>query len=219
MPIAIAAVDMKGYDTQQLSDFVKETLLNELEGTTGVASINTGGLIESKINVSISEEKIEAINEKLLRRASESLADAKAQINTGLTEVKKAEAQLADARTQLDATREGTYDQLAGISAELDAAVAQASAFATQIKSLEYVKNSIKAQIEESPLNEDLKKQLDEIDKELSELIISSQEADAQVEQLKAAYKEAEKGTYVAQDSLDAAYGKLETAQSELISQ
>lgn len=219
MPIAIAAVDMKGYDTQQLSDFVKETLLNELEGTTGVASINTGGLIESKINVSISEEKIEAINEKLLRRASESLADAKAQINTGLTEVKKAEAQLADARTQLDATKEGTYDQLAGISAELDAAVAQASAFATQIKSLEYVKNSIKAQIEESPLNEDLKKQLDEIDKELSELIISSQEADAQVEQLKAAYKEAEKGTYVAQDSLDAAYGKLETAQSELISQ
>ena len=62
MPITIAAVDMEGYTTEEISSFVKDTLINRLEGITGVASINTGGLIESKINVSISKDKIDDLN-------------------------------------------------------------------------------------------------------------------------------------------------------------
>lgn len=219
MPIAIAAVDMEGYDTQKLSTFVKDTLINELEGTTGVASINTGGLIEAKINVSINEDKIEALNEKLLRKANTSLADAKGQINTGLTEIKKAEAQLADAKTELDKTKDGTYDQLASISAELDAAVAQASALPAQISALEGQKLAIEAQLQDDPSNVDLRKQLAGIEFQLAALKQASQDANLQVENLKEAYKQAEKGTYVAQDSLDDAYAQLESAQSELISQ
>lgn len=136
MPITVAAVDMKGYNIEELSTFVKDTLINELEGTTGVASVNTGGLIESKINISINEDKIEALNEKLLRKANGSLAGAKSKINTGMAEIKKAEAQLAQAKTELDNTKAQTYDQLASVSAELDAAVALASALPAQISAL-----------------------------------------------------------------------------------
>lgn len=112
MPIRIAAVDREGYDVEELSSFVKDTLTEQLQGTTGVASVSTGGLIESKINVSINEDKIEELNTKLLNQANSSLAQAKSKINTGMNEIKKAEAELAEARNQLDATKENTYDEL-----------------------------------------------------------------------------------------------------------
>ena len=88
MPIAVASVDVDGYDTEKLSSFVEDTLMNKLEGITGVASVNTGGLIESKINVQINEDKIEKLNEELLGEASPSMAKAKRQLNFGMKEIK-----------------------------------------------------------------------------------------------------------------------------------
>lgn len=220
MPITVAAVDMKGYNIEELSTFVKDTLINELEGTTGVASVNTGGLIESKINISINEDKIEALNEKLLRKANGSLAGAKSKINTGMAEIKKAEAQLAQAKTELDNTKAQTYDQLASVSAELDAAVALASALPAQISALEGQKLALEAQIAENPVNAaELQQQLAGVNMQIAMLKAASQDAKAQVSTLKEAYKQAEKGAYIAQDSLDDAYGQLVSAQSELAGQ
>ena len=219
MPIRIAAVDREGYDVEELSSFVKDTLTEQLQGTTGVASVSTGGLIESKINVSINEDKIEELNTKLLNQANSSLALAKSQINTGMNEIKKAEAELAEARNQLDATKENTYDELASISAELDAAVAQASSLATQISVMEYQKTALEAQIQFDPANEDLQRQLSDVSSELAAMMIDSQTANEQVERLKLAYQQAERGTYTAQDSLDEAYAQLDSASSQLASQ
>ena len=219
MPIRIAAVDREGYDVEELSSFVKDTLTEQLQGTTGVASVSTGGLIESKINVSINEDKIEELNTKLLNQANSSLAQAKSKINTGMNEIKKAEAELAEARNQLDATKENTYDELASISAELDAAVAQASSLATQISVMEYQKTALEAQIQFDPANEDLQRQLSDVSSELAAMMIDSQTANEQVERLKLAYQQAERGTYTAQDSLDEAYAQLDSASSQLASQ
>ena len=226
MPITIAAVDMEGYDTEKLSSFVEETLLNELEGTTGVASISTGGLIESKVNVVINDEKIDALNEELLGEASPSLAEARAQLNNGLRQLRSAEAQLAESRAELDATREATYDQLAEASANLDAAVAQASALATQINTLEGQQMAIQAQIDLGAYGpelgvtlEELQAQLREINSQLTLLQMDSQTANAQVEQLKDAYEAAERGSYTSNDSFDEAYGQLDAAQNQLTAQ
>ena len=133
MPIAVAAIDQKGKDTEELSTFVEDTLMNQLEGTTGVASISSYGVLESKINVKINKNKIEKLNKKLLNEASPSMADAKAQLNTGMKQLKKAEAQVAAGRKKLDQTKNDTYDQLSEASAQLDVAVAKASAASTQI--------------------------------------------------------------------------------------
>jgi len=219
MPIRIAAVDREGYDIEKLSTFVKDTLADELKGTTGVASVNTGGLVETKINVSINEDKIEELNTKLLSKANGSLAEAKSQINTGMSEIKKAEAQLADAKKELDAAKEGTYDELASISAELDAAVAQASSLETQINVLEYQKMALEAQIRLDPTNEDLQRQLKDVSSELAVMMTDSQTVGEQVNKLKEAYKQAERGTYTAQDSFDDAYKELENAQNQIAGQ
>ncbi|MCI8609719.1 MAG: MMPL family transporter [Firmicutes bacterium] len=226
MPIAVAAVDMEGGDTEELSTFVEETLMSQLEGTTGVASINTGGLIESKINVVINEDKIEKLNKKLLDSASPDLADAKAQLSQGMAQLRKAEAKLAESRAELDATKEDTYDQLAEASANLDAAVAQASALSTQIKTLEGQKMALEAQIQQGAYGpelgislEDLQGQLAEVTGQLAMLQMDSEAADKQVNELKEAYKQAERGSYTAMDSFTEGYNKLDAAQSQIASQ
>ena len=219
MPIRIAAVDREGYDVEKLSSFVKDTLINELEGTNGVASISTGGLIESKINVTINQDKLDKLNVKLLNKVNGQLADAKTQLNAGMDQIKIAEGQLADAKVQLDATKEQTYDELATISAELDSAVAQASSLATQINITKGIIDSLEAQLEQTPMDQDLKQQLQDSTAELQKLMGEAAKVNEQVAQLKEAYKQAELGSYKAIEGFDDAYDELAGAQAQLLSQ
>lgn len=226
MPIAVASVDMDGYDTEKLSSFVEDTLMNKLEGITGVASINAGGLLESKINVTISEDKIEKLNEKLLGEASPSMAKAKSQLNSGMKQIKKAEAQLAASEKELEQTKNDTYDQLAEASAQLDVAVSKASALATQITVLEGRQAAIEAQISQGIYGpqvgitlDELQDQLKDVKSQLAVMQMDSATAEAQVTQLQEAYKQAERGTYTAQESFDDAQAQLAAAKNQIASQ
>jgi len=240
LPIAIAAVDLEGSrDMEDMSNFVEDTLMSELEGITGVASISTGGLIESKVNVVINEDKIEELNEELLGEASPDLATAKAELNKGLKELKKAEAKIAESRAELESTKDETYDQLADAAAQLDAGVAQASALATQIKTLEGQKMAIQAQLDQqlyagspaamyaqqqtgTPITitkEQLQNQLADVESQLAILQMDSAAADAQLQQLQSAYRDAERGSYDAMEGFDDAEAQLDSAQKQISSQ
>ena len=216
LPIAIAAVDMEGYDTEELSTFVKDTLIDQLEGTTGVASITTGGLIESKINVKINDDKINDLNVKILEMANSSLADAKSQLNYGMSQIQSAEADLDKAEAELEEAKNQTYDELARIAAELDAASAQVNAIYSQIQVAQSLVDSLEAQIEESPLDEELKAQLVQASEELSALLLKKDELEAQVNQLMDAYEQAERGSYTAIESFHDAEEQIASARNEL---
>ena len=226
MPIAVASVDMDGYDTEKLSSFVEDTLMNKLEGITGVASISAGGLLESKINVTISEEKIEKLNEKLLGEASPSMADAKKQLNSGMKQIKQAEAKLAASQRELEKKKNDTYDNLAENSAQLDVAVSKAGAIATQIKALEGRQAAIEAQISQGIYGpeagvtlEELESQLKDVKSQLQIMQMDSTAAEEQVSQLQEAYRQAERGSYTAQESFDDAEAQLASARSRIASQ
>ena len=226
MPIAVASVDMDGYDTEKLSAFVEDTLMNKLEGITGVASINAGGLLESKINVIISEEKIEKLNEKLLGEASPSMAKAKSRLNSGMKQIKKAEAQLVASEKELEQTKNDTYDRLAETSAQLDVAVSKAGSLATQITVLEGRQAAIEAQISQGIYGpqagitlEELQDQLKDIKSQLAVMQMDSAAAEALVSELQEAYKQAERGSYTAQESFDDAEAQLAAAKKQIASQ
>ncbi|MDD7215868.1 MAG: efflux RND transporter permease subunit [Firmicutes bacterium] len=226
MPIAVASVDMKGYDTEKLSMFVEDTLMNKLEGITGVASVNAGGLLESRINVTINEDKIEKLNEKLLGEASPSMAKAKGQLNSGMKQIKQAEAKLAASEKELEKTKNDTYDKLAETSAQLDVAVSRASAIETQIKVLEGRQSAIEAQISQGIYGpqagvtlEELQEQLKDVKSQLQVMQMDSAAAEEQVSQLQEAYRQAERGTYTAQESLDDAQAQLASAKNQIANQ
>ena len=87
------AVSREGSDVYELSDFVRDTLVPYVERKGGVSSVSTNGLIEKMVQVQLSQEKIDAINEKLLEVIDAQLADAKAQLDS-------AEAQIEEGRKE-----------------------------------------------------------------------------------------------------------------------
>ncbi|MCO7108480.1 efflux RND transporter permease subunit [Gemmiger formicilis] len=71
------AVDYDGMDIYELSDYVSENVLPQLERVDGVASVSTTGLVEKSVQITLDQEKIDAVNDKLLVKVSDRLADAK----------------------------------------------------------------------------------------------------------------------------------------------
>lgn len=103
IPVTVAAVGFEGKDQIELSNFVKDTLIKQLEGTSGVASISTGGMLEEKINVVISQDKIDNINNKVLASINGELAAAERKLNDGKKELNQGMSKVSESRQQLEA--------------------------------------------------------------------------------------------------------------------
>ena len=81
------AVSREGSDVYDLSDFVSDTLVPYVERKGGVSSVSTNGLIEKMVQVQLSQEKIDAINEKLLEVIDVQLADARKQLESAEAQI------------------------------------------------------------------------------------------------------------------------------------
>ncbi|MCR5048871.1 MAG: efflux RND transporter permease subunit [Saccharofermentans sp.] len=89
------AVEREDYDIYELTDFVNDDVIPYISRQDGVASITTIGLVERSIQVELNQEKIDALNDRILREVDSSLAEAQ----DGLDEANEA---LAEAQDQLD---------------------------------------------------------------------------------------------------------------------
>ena len=89
------AVSREGSDVYQLSDLVKDTIVPYVQRKGGVSSVSSSGLIEKMVQVQLNQDKIDAINAKLLELIDTQLASASAQLES-------AEAQIAAGRAEYD---------------------------------------------------------------------------------------------------------------------
>lgn len=126
MAMQYIAVDYDGMDIYELSDYVSENVLPQLERVDGVASVSTTGLVEKSVQITLDQEKIDAVNDKLLVKVSDRLADAKRagcqqeKINDGMKELDAAQAQLDAGKAQLNSQKADVTTQLRDAITELD---------------------------------------------------------------------------------------------------
>lgn len=220
IPVSVAAVSCTGMENDELSDFVSDTLMNRLEGIDGVAEIEPSGLLESQINVCISQDKIDEINNRILASVNSELAAAQKKLMDGKNQLAKAQSELDSKKTGYEKSREEAVDRLSDAASRLDAAQAKASALATQISILEGTKQSLQAQLDsglaDSETAAQIQKKLAETDAQLAALGQTSQQAEDTVNQLRQAYKEAEKGSYEAIESFQNAEAQFASAQNTI---
>ncbi|MBR1931284.1 MAG: efflux RND transporter permease subunit [Lachnospiraceae bacterium] len=140
LPIMIAAVGMDGMDNAQISTYVQEAVVPEIESLEGVASVSTTGLLEESVNVIIRQDKIDEINEKIFaaiddkmaeaeeeladgRKAIEDgkkeLADGRRELNNGRSEMSNGEKELSDGKKELDSKRDEANTTLANTKKDL----------------------------------------------------------------------------------------------------
>ena len=121
LPVAVTAVSMEGMDVVELTDFVEDTLMQELEGTTGVANISTSGAVERQVHVLISQAKIDDINRRMEDAVNQQLDDARAELEKTKEELEDAKAQLESAEDQLDSGKDTLVSQTSAAEAEISA--------------------------------------------------------------------------------------------------
>ena len=76
LPVMIAAVGVDGMDYAQISTYVQNSIVPELESLEGVASVNASGLLEESVNVVIRQEKIDEVNKLVYASIDEKMKDA-----------------------------------------------------------------------------------------------------------------------------------------------
>ena len=112
LPVMVASLDMDGKSLEELSKLVSDEVLPSFERIEGVASVTTMGLLERQLTITLNQEKIDALNDRILKAVDEELAAAEEKLAEG-------EAQLAAAREEYEKAREEQTKQLADSSAAL----------------------------------------------------------------------------------------------------
>ena len=95
MPIMVASVDVDGLDIKEVSKYVKDEVIPEFERIDGVASVDTMGILEESIGITLDNEKIDAINNKVLKSIDSKLAETKSQLDSAKAQIKEGKDVLA----------------------------------------------------------------------------------------------------------------------------
>ncbi len=119
IPIAIASASKEDMDITELSDFLDETIVPKLEGVTGVASVSVSGAIYRQVHVVISQEKIDAVNQRMADVVNEKLNDTQSELEDAKTELEDAKAELDAAQKELDDGKQALIGQSSSAQSQL----------------------------------------------------------------------------------------------------
>lgn len=244
LPVNVSAIACEGYSTAALSTLMEDTLLPQLEGIEGVASVTASGMVEESIQVLFDEQRIDALNERIRAAIDGQFAEAEDEIATGRQELADAESalssgqrQLNSGKTQLNASREEAEQQFAAARTELEQQRASLLAAQTQLRTAIYEIDELLAtedaaamQLEallalKDPSPEDLqqieqlKAALDAIDaakKQRPALEEQLAETDLGIAALDAALEQLDGEKTDAVAALDAALNELNAGQSQI---
>ena len=119
MATQYVAVDYEGMDIYQLTEYVEDEIVPAIERVGGVASVSATGLVEKTVEVTLNQEKIDQVNNKLLVKVSDRLADAERELNKAQRELNSGKAELDKAQSQLNSGKAELNSQKASIAEQL----------------------------------------------------------------------------------------------------
>ncbi len=101
MPVTVAAVGIKGKSPLEVSRFVKDNIETDLEGIEGVASVSKVGIIDEGIQVVLSQDKIDEVNDKVEAAIRSEFADNESKVKKGIKKAKKGEKKIKKGKDQV----------------------------------------------------------------------------------------------------------------------
>jgi multidrug efflux pump subunit AcrB len=96
LPIGIYAADMDNKDVVEISNFLENSIIPELESIEGVASVTAAGLVEENIEVLINPDKIDRLNSEILKKIDSELAEAEEELTKAKKEIEEGKIKLAN---------------------------------------------------------------------------------------------------------------------------
>lgn len=101
MPVMIASADVDGMDQAEVSDYVDNELLPLLESIEGVASVTATGVLDTDLQVTMNQEKIDALNEQILSKIDARFTDAQAELDKASSQIDSGKKKLSDGEKEM----------------------------------------------------------------------------------------------------------------------
>ncbi len=95
MPIMLTAVDIKDMESADITEFVNNKVIPNLERIDGVASVSTAGLLEEQVKITLNQNKIDDINKKLLDSVNSELSKTQSELNSAKAKLNEGKENLA----------------------------------------------------------------------------------------------------------------------------
>jgi len=101
MPVMVASADVEGMTQSEISDYVENELSPVLESIDGVASVSTTGTVEANIHVTLDQDKIDALNQKIQSKIEEQFTEPQEQLDQAAEQVESGRRQMESGKDQL----------------------------------------------------------------------------------------------------------------------
>lgn len=111
LPIMIASVDVEGLSQSELANYVDTELVPSLESVEGVASVSVSGALEESIEVTLNQEKIDALNAKVQEKIEEQFKEAQEKLDDGISQVEEGQDAISSSSDELSNTVNSVLDQ------------------------------------------------------------------------------------------------------------
>ena len=215
LPVEVAAVSMEGKDTIALTEFLDETLMNRLEGIPGVARVTATGKIQKQLHVVLEQEKIDALNEKIIAAVNGELDDAQQELEEQKQDLQNAKGQMSSAQSKLDEGKDALIDQTAAGQAEL---LTMKTALQAQILALQTVADQLESGIQGLKDLLQLRQSVAELEVQIQGIKALQAQLEGQptYAELQTAAQEANTKYTVGQTAVTTAQASLEAAEAAL---
>ncbi len=101
MPVMVASADVEGMTQSEISDYVENELSPVLESIDGVASVSTTGIVEENIHVTLDQDKIDELNQKIQSKIEEQFTEPQEQLDQAAEQVESGRRQMESGKDQL----------------------------------------------------------------------------------------------------------------------
>ena len=101
MPVMVASADVEGMTQSEISDYVENELSPVLESIDGVASVSAIGTVEENIHVTLDQDKIDALNQKIQSKIEEQFTEPQEQLDQAAEQVESGRRQMESGKDQL----------------------------------------------------------------------------------------------------------------------
>ncbi len=127
LPVMVAAANVSDMDSIELTDYVESEILPQLESIEGVASVSATGGVTETVQVTMNQDKIDKLNDKIMAEIEDQFQDAKDELQTNKEDIESGQSQVSAGKKTLAnsvgenmATLESTQIELYQTADELE---------------------------------------------------------------------------------------------------
>ena len=187
MPVVTAAVGIEDKSSGEVSQFTKDNLQSQLEGVEGVASVTAMGMVDDDIQIVLSQDKIDKVNDEVAAAINKQMGDAEGDIKSGMSAAKNGQKKIESGKKAIKEGQSKAAKKLAATKSKLNKS-------RDELVVLQENGSTIKALYEQYKLYKDDPIRGPQIDKQLAaygidpadieELLPMIDQADEQIEEI-----------------------------------